>query len=63
MFFESIHLKIDIKIFDIFDKQNFDIDMNCNSMTINICTKNKKIENRRCQIVVENRFVIHNFVY
>ena len=63
MSFESIHLKIDIEISDIFDKQNFDIDMNCNSMTINIRTKNKKIENCRRQIVVENRLVVHDFAY
>ena len=63
MFFESIHLRIDIEISDTFDKQNFDIDMSCNSMTINIRTKNKEIENRRRQIVVESRFVVHDFVY
>ena len=58
MFFESIHLKIDIEIFEIFD-----ININCNLMTINICTKNKKIENRRRQIVVENHFIVHDFIY
>ena len=47
MFFESIRLKIDIEIFNIFDKQNFNIDINCNLMTINNRTKNKKIENRQ----------------
>ena len=67
MFFEMC-LKINIEIFDIFDKHyfetsNFDIDMNCNLMIINIHTKNKKIENRQRQIVVENRFVAHDFVY
>ena len=67
MFLEMC-LKINIEIFDIFDKHyfetsNFDIDMNCNLMIINIHTKNKKIENRQRQIVVENRFVAHDFVY
>ena len=67
MFFE-MRLKIDIEISDIFDKHyfetsNFNIDINYNLMIINIHTKNKKIENRRRQIVVENRFVVHDFVY
>ena len=67
MFFEMC-LKINIEIFDIFDKHyfetsNFDTDMNCNLMMINIYTKNKKIENRQRQIVVESRFVVHDFIY
>ena len=67
MFFE-MRLRIDIEIFDIFDKHYFEtsnsnIDMNCNLMMINIHTKNKKIENRQRQIVVDSRFVVHDSVY
>ena len=67
MFFE-MRLKIDIEIFDIFDKHYFEtsnsnIDMSCNLMMINTHTKNKKIKNRRRQIVVENRFVVRDSVY
>ena len=47
---------IDIEIFAI-DKQNFDINKNCNSITINI----KKTENRRRKIVFDC-FVV-DFVY
>ena len=67
MFFE-MRLKIDIEIFNIFDKHYFetsnsDIDMNCNLMMISTHTKNKKIENRQRQIAVENRFVVHDSAY
>ena len=47
---------IDIKIFEI-DKQNFDINKNCSSITINI----KKTKNRRRKIVVD--YFVVDFVY
>ena len=67
MFFE-MRLKTDTEISNISDKHYFetsnsDIDMNCNLMMINTHTKNKKIENRRRQIVVESRSVAHDSVY
>ena len=43
-----------------FEKQNFEIDKNCNLMTINIDTK---IENHERQIIEKNRFIVHDFVY
>ena len=47
---------IDIEIFAI-DKQNFNINKNCNSITINI----KKIKNRQRKIVVN--YLVVDFVY
>ena len=66
--FLEMRLRIDIEIFDTSDKHysetsNSDTDMSCSLMMINTHTKNKKIENRRRQIVVENRFVAHDSVY
>ena len=43
-----------------FKKQNFEINKNCNLMTINT---NMKIENHKRQIVKKNRFVVHDFAY
>lgn len=59
MFFVSTYLKINIEISDLSDMLNFDINMICNSITINIRMKNKKI---KFLIVVENSFVVHDFV-
>ena len=64
----EMRLRIDIEIFDTFDKHYFetsnsDIDMSCSLMMINIHTKNKKIESRQCQIAVESRFIVHDSAY
>ena len=61
-------LRIDIEISDIFDKHYFDtlntdIDVNCSQMTINQHkNKNKKIENRRRQIVVDSHSVVFDLI-
>ena len=64
----EMRLRIDIEVFDTFDKyysetSNSDTDMSCNLMMINTHTKNKKIESRQRQIAVESRFVVHDFAY
>ena len=61
-------LRTDIEISDISDKHyfdtlNIDIDVSCSQMTINQhMNKNKKIENRRRQIVVDSHSVVFDLI-